>query len=553
MKKVQFFSVAIILAIIAICGCSNDSEEENNEENISPVELSEYNASKILGSGYRDKESIEIPANITSISSNVFSYKTYNKLGQQIVKSSNIKKITFEKGSRLCDIKKDAFRNCILESIELPEGLEKIHDRAFIDSSLKKLKIPKNVTYIGEEAFQFCSLEELEIQENVTYIGRRAFQYCTKLKKLTLPASIKDATVEIDSFGIFHWNIRNIIDEIRYKGTIEDWCKITWFQSATSWLVNKFYFEDSDTPATSIEIPSTVTSIPPEAFEGNYSLISVTLPDNDIIIGEDAFCSCKNLSNIRFGSGKTQIGEYAFGDCDNLSNIEFGSGSTQIGEEAFRGCDKLESIKLPNGTIGENAFGNCENLKSIEIDNGIIEDRVFYNGYNNLSYNDFSNLESVVIASGTIGGGTFSECKNLKYVKLGNGVTSIGDGAFSGCSSLLEVTIPNSVTSIGDSTFSGCSRLSEVVIPNSVTSIGNSAFSSCSSLLEIVIPNSVTSIGSNAFIKCTSLKRAIFEVKNQYWQQVSNDGSIDEVGRNFNNEEETAKWLQHGNKKLERL
>lgn len=506
MKKFKFFSVIIAVAIIAICGCSNDSEEEN----VSPVELSEYNASKILGSGYRDKESIEIPANITSISSNVFSYRTlvpYAGAGRWIVKSSNIKKITFEKGSRLCDIKKDAFRNCILESIELPEGLEKIHDSAFINSSLKKLKIPKSVTYIGEEAFNACSLEELEIQENVTYIGKRAFQYCSKLKKLTLPASIKDATVEINSFYIFDWDKQNVIDEIRYKGTIEDWCKITWFKSAATWLVNKLYFEDSDTPATSIEIPSTVTSISPEAFYCYYGLISVTLPDNDIIIGENAFCACRNLSNIRFGSGNTQIGEGAFGDCDNLSNIEFGSGSTQIEEEAFRGCDKLESIKLPNGTIGENAFGNCENLKSIEIDNGLIEDSVFHNGYNNLSYNDFSNLESVIIASGTIGSGTFSECKNLKYVKLGNGVTSIGDSAFSGCSSILE----------------------------------------------IVIPNSVTSIGSNAFSNCTSLKRAIFEVKNQYWQQFSNDGSIDEVRCNFNNEEETAKWLRRGNEKLERL
>lgn len=347
MKKVKFFSVVIALAIVAICGCSNDSEEEN----VSPVELSEYNASKILGSGYRDKESIEIPANITSISSNVFSYRTlvpYAGAGRWIVKSSNIKKITFEKGSRLCDIKKDAFRNCILESIELPEGLEKIHDRAFINSSLKKLKIPKSVTYIGEEAFNACSLDELEIQENVTYIGKRAFQYCSRLKKLTLPASIKDATVEIDSFYIFNLNIRNIIDEIRYKGTIEDWCKITWFESAATWLVNKLYFEDSDTPATSIEIPSTVTSISPEAFYCNYSLISVTLPDNDIIIGEKAFCGC-----------------------DNLLNIEFGSGSTQIGEEAFEGCDKLESIKLPNGvtSIGTDAFYGCSNLKSAVFEN----------------------------------------------------------------------------------------------------------------------------------------------------------------------------------------
>lgn len=434
MKKVQFFSVAIILAIIAICGCSNDSEEENTPS----IELTEKTAHTILGDDYWDMESIEIPANVTSISDNVFSITRSKTIGFNVIfyttTSSNIKKITFQNGSRLRNINKSAFYKSKLESIELPEGLEKIGNNAFLQCSLKELKIPNSVTHIDDGAFQECSnLMELEIQGNVAYIGRQAFYSCPKLKKLTLPACIKDATIESKAFHTLDFHNIGNIDEIRYKGTVEDWCKITWSKDAVLWRVNKLYFEDSNTPITSIEIPSTVTSIPPHAFSCNYSLTSVKFSESDIIIGESAFAAC-----------------------DNLSNIEFGSGNTQIGKDAFGSCKKLENIKLSNGIISEDAFSYCE---------------------------------------------------NLKYVKLGNGVTSIGDSAFSGCSSLLEVTIPNSVTSIG----------------------------------------------SNAFIKCTSLKRAIFEVKNQYWQQVSNDGSIDEVGRNFNNEEETAKWLQHGNKKLERL
>ena len=433
MKKVQFFSVDIILAIIAICGCSNDSEEENTPS----IELTKESAHEILGDDYWDMESIEIPANVTSISDNVFSKITKKYIGGVLfsvtTKSSIIKKITFQNGSRLRNINHSAFYESKLESIELPEGLEKIGNNAFYRCSLKELKIPNSVTHIEAGAFQDCSnLIELEIQGNVAYIGKRAFYSCPKLKKLTLPACIKDATIESRAFHTLDtYNIGNI-DEIRYKGTIEDWCKITWSKDAVLWRVNKLYFEDSNTPITSIEIPSTVTSIPPYAFSCNYSLTSVKFSESDIIIGESAFAAC-----------------------DNLSNIEFGSGNTQIGENAFRSCKNLKSIKLPNGIISEDAFSYCE---------------------------------------------------NLKYVKLGNGVTSIGDNAFY-----------------------ECSNITEIAIPNSVTSIGNSAFSFCS-----------------------SLKRAIFEVKNQDWQLVLN-GSINKVMCDFNDEENTAEWLQYVDGKLERL
>ena len=195
MKKVQFFSVAIILAIIAICGCSNDSEEENNEENISPVELSEETAKEILGSNYWNMESIEIPANVISISENVFSRSEYKLVKGAwwtwITTSSNIKKITFQKGSRLRNIDKKAFYKCKLESIELPEGLEKIDNYAFYNCPFKELKIPKSVTSIGESAFSSCSsLSKIVIPNSVTSIGHYAFRNCSNLSEVVIPNSV---------------------------------------------------------------------------------------------------------------------------------------------------------------------------------------------------------------------------------------------------------------------------------------------------------------------------------------------------------------------------
>ena len=98
---------------------------------------------------------------------------------------------------------------------------------------------------------------------------------------------------------------------------------------------------------------------------------------------------------------------------------------------------------------------------------------------------------------------------SVRFVEIGNGVTSIGSHAFSSCYSLTNVVIPEGVTSIGSSSFYNCYSLTNVVIPDGVTAIGCSAFSSCYSLTNVVIPEGVTSIGSGAFYGCYSLTNVV--------------------------------------------
>lgn len=138
----------------------------------------------------------------------------------------------------------------------------------------------------------------------------------------------------------------------------------------------------------------------------------------------------------------------------------------------------------------------------------------------------------------------FQGNKNIKYVVVGNEVTSIGERAFEDCTSLVSIEIPNSVIEIGDNAFRGCASLKSIKIPNSVMWIGNDAFAGCTSLEVInvdlsnecyssdngvlynkdksllilypsrksetsfVIPNSVTDI-SCTFLGCTSLESIV--------------------------------------------
>lgn len=295
MKKVKFFSVVIALAIVAICGCSNDSEEENSAENVSPVELSEETAKEILGSNYWNMESIEIPANVISISENVFSRSEYKLVKGAwwtwVTTSSNIKKITFQKGSRLRNINKEAFYKCKLESIELPEGLEKIDNYAFCNCPFKELKIPKSVTSIGEYAFRYCSsLSKIVIPNSVTSIGEYAFSSCTSLSE--------------------------------------------------------------------VEIPNSVISIEKSTFDHCSSLLKIVIPTSVTSIGHYAFRNCSNLSEVVIPNSVTSIGYEAFSDCSNLLEIVIPNSVTVIGIRAFYGCSNLKSAVFENQNwCGINNYG----------------------------------------------------------------------------------------------------------------------------------------------------------------------------------------------------
>ena len=111
---------------------------------------------------------------------------------------------------------------------------------------------------------------------------------------------------------------------------------------------------------TSIEIPSSVTSIGDNAFSGCHGLTSINVSrDNTSYSSEKGILYDKNKTTlictpvakngiIEILSSVTSIGDGAFRGCNGLTSIDIPSSVTSIGNRAFEGCSGLISIEIPS-------------------------------------------------------------------------------------------------------------------------------------------------------------------------------------------------------------
>lgn len=139
---------------------------------------------------------------------------------------------------------------------------------------------------------------------------------------------------------------------------------------------------------------------------------SLVLPSSLTTIGKYAFFEYANLVDIELNDNITSIGDYAFANSPNVEITELPSALTSIGDSTFSGCYKLVLTELPSGVtnISKNAFSGCTGLTHIVIPSGVT----------------------------SIERGLFNKCSNLESIELPSGITSIGISAFNACRKLME-------------------------------------------------------------------------------------------------------------------
>ena len=269
---------------------------------------------------------------------------------------------------------------------------------------------------------------------------------------------------------------------------------------AGSWVIG------SDTTITSASVNSGTIGLADSAFSGCTSLTSVTIPDGIQYIGNRVFGGCTALTTANLSAVKT-IPNSLFDGCTNLKTVNMSSNLTRIGDYAFRNTAVDSPFTIPSSvtSVGVSAFDNAPVLNS---QNGTLK----YVG-DWLVYAD-SSLTSVTIPSSAkhIADQTFLNNTNLTSLTFQEGCTSIGFKAFSGCTGLRSVTFPSTLRVLDEEAFSYCSGfdngLNDVTLPSGIASIGTDCFTGSNWLTELTIPSTSCTMGARCagYSSTTSVK-----------------------------------------------
>ena len=316
------------------------------------------------------------------------------------IKNMNNLKALDLSGAVIAEIPNNAFdgKNW-LNSVIMPEGINRIGEYAFRGTHIRKVNIPSTVTFIGRNAFYETPVQFVTFTEGsqLKTIDRYAFQRCASLQEIILPEGLE--TIQYAAF---------------------DLC----------------------TGMKRVVMPNTVTYLGAYGFSSEYALESIKFSDGLTELYEWVCTEGRSLTEVILPANLVRIDHSAFYNTYSLHNIDFPSSLIEIDYEAFR-YSALDSVKLPINLqwLGTDAFSNNSSLKYIEfpsyIERGSYTYRTSYysDGTGWYTYNSNSGYRS-----------NFRSCPNIETIVMRSATPPANDAdAFesSRSKSLITLVVPS--------------------------------------------------------------------------------------------------------------
>ncbi len=545
------------------------------------------------------------------------SFPVVTSIGDSAFKNcESLESIAFESG--LASIGNRAFESCTsLATITLPDTVTAIGSGCFWECPFESINL-KGVETVGANAFYKCeNITSLELP-NAVSLGERAFYYCDSLTEITIGNRLESCEADLNALTkvsidspvtdkMFMWatNLTEItlgegvtsIGEMAF-GYCSKLKNITLPATLTEIGVSAF----NQSGITAVTIPAAVQTISDSAFYSCRGLTSLTIENGAESIGESAFEEA-GITSLSLPASVKTIGRRAFYHCNSLAEINFSEGLETVGALAFsiNGAETLDivmpsTVKSIDGscfyydnynkrggitankiiinetveTLGKYAVQSCiVNELQIPADHAPFPYRVntlTLFGEGDIPYGAYSNC-SEVIDTVNLGPGVkrieayaFAECgvrninlenveyigayalgygiANMNYTKTENGVnymnnwvistdysnggatqldlsgvTGIYHGAFwntsSNDTSILNTVVlvgsdgTSNIKFIGSDAFRG-TGITAVEVPSSVET-WYCAFRGCKSLSYVSIQQGIERIPGSAFADCTNL------------------------------------------------
>ncbi len=326
----------------AFYGCSN-LKSIDIPNGVSTIKTSTF-------AGCTGLTSIKIPRSVTIIEADAFGNCT------------GLNSVDMSSGVR--SIKRGAFRNCSgLISIILPYGLTSLEKDVFSRcSGLTSIVLPNSVTSIGAAAFLGCTgLTSISIPRNVRTIGGSAFGACSNL-----------ASIRVDPQNAVY-DSRNNCNAIieTSKNCMILGCQNTKIPNSVLSIDERAF--NGCTGLTSIYIPRSVKSIGESVFCNCSNLASICVDSQNTVYDSRNDCNAiieTSTNTLVYGcrntlipSDVTSIADDAFEGCTGLISIRIPNSVRSIGYSAFSDCTGLTSIFAEGGipaTIKGNTFDNVD-------------------------------------------------------------------------------------------------------------------------------------------------------------------------------------------------
>ncbi len=349
-------------------------------------------ASPIYKDNFRNCDTMEIPAKVTSIGNEAF----YNNSASTI--PSFIKNLTFAENSNCSSIDHSAFRSCsslVSADISKANNLTKINQSVFMEcSSLTSIDFSSTVTFVDSDVFNNCpNLNSITWDRwtgSFDYLASDAFRgVCPTGGTVTVTNPTDDVH---NSDALLEYLLNN-------GGLPSAWAKVNPLPEevynidtnnvllgfTTEFLANPTAYDMYNT----MEIPARVTRIDNLAFYDYFDSSSripsfitrLTFEENSNCgsTGNNTFQNCSSLTSVNLLNCQklSSINNSAFSFCSALTSVSFPSSLIEIQWSIFDICPSLNSITWDRWTglfdyLASDAFkGVCPTGGTVTVINPI--------------------------------------------------------------------------------------------------------------------------------------------------------------------------------------
>ena len=443
-----------------------------------------------------------------------------------------------------------AFMNCVsLSTVEFAPGsvLENVYERVFHNTAIKTLRFPDSVKVVNN--LTGTIYDDLWVPPLVTKFQAQANRvHYSDLERIWTisPTGLGDfdrpVTIFVNNEIVSELTVPSSVTDFRLE-SIGGLKKITVANSVRQNTINVRYCPDLE----EIEIGAGSTEL--SSMDHNPSLKKVIISSKNKLrnassSGYPNFEGCTSLGSISL-PGLTEFGGN-FKDCGSLLSVEMPDVEVLSGWSTFENCVSLETVVIPrlNSISSRFNFQGCSSLRSVDFPLLQILPEGCFKNCTQLSEVNLPMVNEVQIEAfygcnalesfpfyqcKIIGRNAFTDCMMLQEANLlGLTATSAYDNSvvkvFDGCTSLRHIILNGNfkayhwgapalelvevMEDVEGVSFRGVDfgENASIVFYGDINTLDEEAFRDCSNLEKIVFKGKISNIGANIFYGAEKLK-----------------------------------------------